>query len=139
MKKKILLWISALLLMLAGCSSDDDNNIVVNPRLIVGEWEATHTSKNPETFDTADMWDFTFNDDGTGSGPIGTGSFKYEIEGNRITLRLTNIEAYYGQTVHEYNIVSISPDRMEWDEIPNEYWNNNSLYLKFKRVGIIVN
>ena len=134
MKKKSLLWISAFLLMLAGCSSDDDN-INVNQKQIVGEWEASHTSKNPIYFDTADMWNFIFNADGTGSGPIGTGSFKYEIEGNRITLRLTNIEAYYGQTVHEYNIVSISPDKMEWDEIPNEYWNNNSLYLKFKRIA----
>ncbi len=134
MKKKSLLWISVFLLMLAGCSSDDDNNMVYSKNLIVGEWSASHRSKNPEYFDTADMWQFTFYADGTGNGPIGTGSFIYEIEGSRITLRLTNIEAYYGQTVYEYNIVNLSENGMEWDEIPNEYWSNRSLYLKFYRV-----
>ena len=36
MKKKSLLWISALLLMLAGCSSDE---ITINDRNILGYWE----------------------------------------------------------------------------------------------------
>ena len=36
MKKKSLLWISALLLMLAGCSSDE---IAINDRNILGYWE----------------------------------------------------------------------------------------------------
>jgi len=132
MKKKSLLWISALLLMLAGCSSDDDN-IVVNPTLIVGEWMASHQSKNPNYGDTADMWEFTFNADGTGSGFYGTRSFKYEIEGNQITLHLTNnIDFIYGQTVFKYNIVNFSKDNMEWDEIPNNE-SDNSHYLKFSR------
>jgi len=39
MKKKSLLWISALLLMLAGCSSDDD--ITINEKNILGYWEST--------------------------------------------------------------------------------------------------
>ena len=38
MKKKSLLWISALLLMLAGCSSDE---IAINDRNILGYWELT--------------------------------------------------------------------------------------------------
>ena len=79
------------------------------------------------------MWDFTFNADGTGTGHIGTGSFRYIIEGNRITLRLMNVEAYYGQTEFIFNIVSHSEDRMEWNEIPNENWDNYGLYLMFYR------
>ena len=130
MKKKRLLWLSALLLMLAGCSSDDDKT-----NLIVGEWEASHHSKNPNYGDYANMWHFTFNADGTGSGSIGSGSFIYEIKGNRITLRLTNIEAYYGQLIFEYNIMRLSKNEMEWNEIPKEYWSDNSQYLKFKRIA----
>ena len=38
MKKKSLLWISALLLMLAGCSSDE-NEITTNDNTILGYWE----------------------------------------------------------------------------------------------------
>ena len=47
MKKKSLLWISALLLILAGCSSDDDalnNEITINEK-ILGYWESTTSSK----------------------------------------------------------------------------------------------
>lgn len=135
MKRKSILWISALLLMLAGCSSDDDNSNAdnVNPKFIVGEWMASHHSKNPNSADTADMWDFSFNADGTGSWPLATRSFKYKIEGNRITLQLMNTEAYYGQTEFIFDIVSHSADRMEWDEIPNENWGNYGLYLMFYR------
>ena len=132
MKKKRLLWISVLLLMLTGCSSDDDNRNG-DSKFIVGEWSASHHYKNPNSADTADMWDFTFNADGTGTGHIGTGSFRYIIEGNRITLRLMNVEAYYGQTEFIFNIVSHSEDRMEWNEIPNENWDNYGLYLMFYR------
>ena len=132
MKKKGLLWLSALLLMLgvSGCSNDDDISI---SKQIVGQWMAAHHSKNPNSADTADMWNFTFNADGTGSWPLATRSFKYKIEGNRITLQLMNVEAYYGQTEFTFNIVSHSKDGMEWDEIPNENWNNYGLYLKFYR------
>ena len=42
MKKKSLLWISALLLVLAGCSSSDDD-ITINDRNILGYWESTGT------------------------------------------------------------------------------------------------
>jgi hypothetical protein len=132
MKKRSFIWLSMLLLMLAGCSSDDDNNSDYS-KLIVGEWEASHRSKNPKYGDTGGMWKFTFNADGTGSWPLATGSFRYEIEGNHITLHLTNIEAYYGRIIFEYNIISISKDNMEWDEIPDEKWGDNSLYLKFYR------
>ena len=94
---------------------------------------ASHHSKNPNSADTADMWDFTFNADGTGTGQIGTGSFRYKIEGNRITLQLMTTEGYYGQTEFIFDIVSHSADRMEWDEIPNENWGNYGLYLMFYR------
>ena len=113
MKKKSLLWLSVLLLMLAGqssCSSDDD---ISNSKQIVGQWMASHHSKNPNSADTADMWDFTFNADGTGSWPLATRTFKYKIEGNRITLQLMNVEAYYGQTKFTFNIVSHSKEEME--------------------------
>lgn len=131
MKKKSLLWISVLLLMsgmLCACSSDDDNEWVV------GEWGAAHHSKNPQSYDTGDMWHFTFNADGTGSGSFGTKTFRYEIKGNHITLNLMNIDTYYGQTIFEFKIVSRSKNEMEWDEIPNDYWGNSGLYLKFNRV-----
>ena len=38
MKKKSLLWISALVLMMAGCSSSDDE-ITINDKNILGYWE----------------------------------------------------------------------------------------------------
>jgi len=124
-----------ILMMLAGCSSDDDNSNAdnVNSKMIVGNWMASHHSKNPNFVDTTDMWNFTFTDDGTGTCCLGTGSFRYNIEGNRITLQLMNTEAYYGQTEFVFNIVSYSKDRMEWDEIPDEYWGNYGRYLMFYR------
>ena len=127
-----LLSIGMLLLLLVGCSSDDGSDAVDSLSLI-GEWSASHHSKNPQYADTADMWNFTFNPDGTGTGPYATKSFRYKIDGNHIALQLQNTEAYYGQTVFEYHIVSFSKDRMEWDEIPNEQWSDNSKYLKFYR------
>ena len=139
MKKKSLLWISALLLMLAGCSSDDENDsemVAVNPVMLVGEWDVSHKSMNPKYADTADLWFYSFMSNGTGfAKPLGTGSFRYELNGNRITLHLLNTEAYWGQTVFEYKIVSISNDMMEWEEIPEKNWGDNSLYLKFYRKG----
>lgn len=138
MKKKSLLWISMLLLMsgmLCACSSDDDAGSDSDnyPQTIVGEWMASHHNKNPQLYDTADMWHFTFNADGTGTGPLGTKTFRYEIERDRITLFLTNIEAYYGQTVFEYKILNLSDNDMEWDEITNDDWDYKGLYLKFHR------
>ena len=106
-----LLSIGMLLLLLVGCSSDDGSDAVDSLSLI-GEWSASHHSKNPQYADTADMWNFTFNPDGTGTGPYATKSFRYKIDGNHITLQLQNTEAYYGQTVFEYHIVSFSKDRM---------------------------
>ena len=55
--------------MLAGCSNDDD---IVSPNDLVGQWEVVHHSNNPEVYDSADLWPFTFNSDGTGTWPIGT-------------------------------------------------------------------
>ncbi len=138
MKKEIVFILSGLLLlMVMGCSSDkmdNEDNIVVDSKLIIGEWMASHHSKNPNYGDTADMWDFTFYADGTGSSRhIPTGYFRYEIKGDHIILRLINTESYEGQTVFEYEITSFSKDNMEWDEILDERWGNNSQYLRFHR------
>ena len=131
MQKKSVVILSVLLLMLAGCSDDD----IVSPNYLVGQWEAAHHSNNPNVYDTADMWTFTFNSDGTGTGPIGTRTFRYEINGKRITLHIMNIDAYYGQTAFVYEIESYSKNEMEWEEIPDKYWNNSGygLHLKFYR------
>lgn len=122
-----------LLLMLTGCSSDDDNTVVVNRNQIVGQWLVSHHSKNPNYGDYGDMWLFTFNADGTGTWPLGTGTFTYEVNGNRVHVRLTDTYAYYGQTEFDFIIVSCSETQMEWDEIPNEYWGNDGMYLKLYR------
>lgn len=134
--KKLTAYLMPLLMavMVAGCS-DDEKDVVVSDRSIVGEWMASHHSVNPNYGDTADMWNFTFHADGTGTGsPFpATGAFKYEIDGNHITLRLMNTEAYYGRIVFEFKVVSISKDMMEWEEIPDKDWSDNSLYLIFRR------
>lgn len=123
------------MMLMTACSSDhDDDKVAVNPMMIIGDWEASHHSKNPKYGDTADMWPFTFNPDGTGSGPFFTTSFRYEIHGNRITLNLMNTESIFdGQTIFIYEIVSISKDRMEWDELTKDHVHDNSMYLKFYR------
>lgn len=133
MKKKSVFLLSVLLLALAGCSSDDNDNDIVSPILLTGEWEAAHRSNNPNFYDTADMWPFTFNSDGTGTWPIGTGTFRYEVNGKYVTIYLTNIETYYGQSVFKYEIESYSNDMMEWEEISNENWGNYGQHLKFYR------
>ena len=134
--KKLAAYLLPLLMavMVAGCS-DDEKDVVVSDKSIVGEWMASHHSVNPNYGDTADMWNFTFRADGTGTGsPFpATGAFKYEIDGNHITLRLMNTEAYYGRIVFEFKVVSISKDMMEWEEIPDKDWGDNSLYLIFRR------
>ena len=126
---------SVLLLTLAGCSNNDDNVNSNDLTDLVGEWDVAHSSNNPNVFDTDDMWFFNFNSDGTGTCPIATRTFRYEVNGKRVTLYFTNTEAYYGQTVFEFNIESSSKDGMEWDEIPDKHWNNNGygLHLKFYR------
>lgn len=138
MKTKLsILFCTLFALTLTSCSSDkmdNEDNIVVDSKLIIGEWMASHHSKNPNYGDTADMWDFTFYADGTGSSRhIPTGSFRYEIKGDHIILRLINTESFEGQTVFEYEITSFSKDNMEWDEILDERWGNNSQYLRFHR------
>ena len=105
-------------------------DVVVNSQSILGEWMASHTSKNPKYGDTCDMWNFTFNANGTGSGPWGS-SLTYEIGGNQITLHLLKEKDYTGQTLFKYHIISISDDQMEWDEICT--WGDYSSYLKFYR------
>lgn len=131
MIKKVLVALLGMMITV-GCSSNDHTDIL-NPSLILGDWMASHHSTNPNYADTADMWDFTFNSDGTGSGPYVTRSFRYTVNGNRVTLNLMNTEGYYGQTVFVYEIVSLSKDRMEWNETTRDHVLDNSLYLKFYR------
>ena len=69
MSMRKLLSIGVLLLLLAGCNSDDDSD-AVSPLSLIGEWSASHHSKNPKYADTADMWPFTFYPDGTGTGHL---------------------------------------------------------------------
>lgn len=45
MKKKSLLWISALLLMLTGCSSSDDG--IINDKNVLGYWGSEATNNDP--------------------------------------------------------------------------------------------
>lgn len=105
---------------------------VADPHLILGTWLASHRSKNPKHADTCDMWPFTFNADGTGRGPWGSRApFTYEIGGNQITLHLQTGEDYTGKTLFQYNILSISDDGMEWDEICTE--DDGGSYLNFYR------
>lgn len=135
MKRRSILYLSVLLLILAGCSNDDDKVNSYELADLIGEWDVAHSSNNPNVFDTDDMWFFHFNSDGTGTCTIATRTFRYEVSGKRVTLYFTNTESYYGQTVFEFNIESSSKDGMEWDEIPDKYWNNNGygLHLKFYR------
>ena len=118
----------AIALMMAmamtACSSDDE----VDANYIVGEWKAAYHSKNPRYGDLATMLPFTFNADGTGSCRYGK-TFRYKIQGHGITL------TYSEQTVDEYLIVSISEDRMTWEEIPSYPLVDNSLYLTFYRTN----
>lgn len=48
-------------------------------------------------------------------------------------MRLMNTEAYYGRIVYEFKVVIISKDMMEWEEILDKDWGDNSLYLIFRR------
>jgi len=130
MIKKILVALLGMMI-LVGCSGDDDCD-VVHPLKVVGHWMASH-HHHSSFCDTTDMWDFTFNADGTGCGPSSMESFRYTVNDNRVTLSLMNTESYFGQTVYVFEVVSISKDRMEWTEISDNPLIDHNLILKFYR------
>ena len=121
MKKNRILCLGAMLMLAFGmssCSNSDDekdNNMVVSPMLLLGEWSASHQSMNPDYGDTCDMWAFSFKADGTGTSVLYTHQFRYELKGNHIVLHYQAQDNLYGQLLDwEYEIASVSEDRMEW-------------------------
>ena len=122
MKKDLILCLSALMMLIIGisissCSSSDDEkdgDIAINPMLLLGDWSASHQNMNPDFLDTCDMWPFSFQADGTGTSVRCTHQFRYELKGNHIVLHYQAQENYYGQLDFEYEIASVSKDRMEW-------------------------
>ena len=138
MKKDLIFCLSALLMLAIGissCSSSDDekdNNMVVSPMLLLGEWSASHQNMNPDYADTCDMWEFSFKADGTGFVHC-TQQFRYELKGNHIVLHYQAQEnVYYVQQDWEYEIASVSKDRMEWYLIDSNS-GNRVQYLVFYR------
>ena len=132
MKRISILWLSLLLLMVAGCGNNKENNdTIVYPKLLLGDWSAAHFSDNAVV--TTEMWDFSFKADGTGS--LFTRQFRYELKGNHIFLHYIVEDNYYGQTEFEYIIKSLSTDLMEWEEVANGNWGNNTYHLKFYRMN----
>ncbi len=132
MKRISILWLSLLLLMVAGCENNKENNdTIVYPKLLIGDWSAAHFSDNAVV--TTEMWHFSFKADGTGS--LFTRQFRYELKGNHIFLHYIVEDNYYGQTEFEYIIKSLSTDLMEWEEVANGNWGNNTYHLKFYRMN----
>ena len=138
MKKNLIFCLSALLMLVFGmssCSSDDekDGDTVVNPFLLLGEWSASHQSMNPDYADTCDMWAFSFKADGTGTSELGTHQFRYELKDNHIVLHYQAQEnVCFVQLDFEYEIASVSKDRMEWYLIDSNS-GNRVQYLVFYR------
>ena len=129
MKKDLILCLSALLMLAIGissCSSSDDekgNNTVISPMLLLGEWSASHQNMNADYADTCDMWAFSFKADGTGFVHC-TQQFRYELKGNRIVLHYQAQEnVCFVQLDFEYEIASVSKDRMEWYLIDTDSGN----------------
>jgi hypothetical protein len=140
MKKDLILCLSALMMLIIGisissCSSSDDekdNNTVITPILLVGEWSASHQNMNPDYADTCDMWPFSFKADGTGFVHC-TQQFRYELKGNHIVLHYQAQEnVCFVQLDFEYEIASVSKDRMEWYLIDSDS-GNRMQHLVFYR------
>lgn len=139
MKKDLIFCLSALLMLAIGinsCSSSDDekdNNTVITPILLVGEWSASHQNMNPDYADTCDMWPFSFKADGTGTSVLCTQQFRYELKGNHIVLHYQAQENIcFAQLDWEYEIASVSKDRMEWYLIDSNS-GNRMQHLVFYR------
>lgn len=139
MKKILILYLGAMLMLvfcMSSCSNSDDekdNNMVVSPMLLLGEWSASHQSMNPDYGDTCDMWAFSFKADGTGTSELGTHQFRYELKGSHIVLHYQAQENIcFVQLDFEYEIASVSKDRMEWYLIDTDS-GNRVQYLVFYR------
>ena len=137
MKKSFILCLGAMLMLvfcMSSCSSDDekDGDTVVNPFLLLGEWSASHQNMNPDYGDTCDMWAFSFKADGTGTSVLYTHQFRYELKGNHIILHYQANEIFDDQLDLEYEIASVSKDRMEWYLIDSDS-GNRMQHLVFYR------
>ena len=125
-----------LVFCMSSCSNSDDekdNNMVVSPMLLLGEWSASHQNMNPDYADTCDMWAFSFKADGTGTSELGTHQFRYELKDNHIVLHYQAQENIcFVQLDWEYEIASVSKDRMEWYLIDSNS-GNRVQYLVFYR------
>ena len=138
MKKNFILCLGAMLMLvfcMSSCSSDDekDGDTVVNPFLLLGEWSASHQNMNPDYADTCDMWAFSFKADGTGTSELGTHQFRYELKGSHIVLHYQAPKnVCFVQLDFEYEIASVSKDRMEWYLIDSNS-GNRVQYLVFYR------
>ena len=138
MKKNLILCLGALLMLAIGmssCSKSDDekdNNMVVSPMLLLGDWSASHQSMNPDYGDTCDMWAFSFKADGTGTSMLYTHQFRYELKGSHIVLHYQANEIFDDHLDFEYEIASVSKDRMEWYLIDSNS-GNRVQYLVFYR------
>ena len=139
MKKSFILCLGAMLMLvfcMSSCSNSDDekdNNMVVSPMLLLGEWSASHQSMNPDYGDTCDMWAFSFKADGTGTSVLYTHQFRYELKDNHIVLHYQAQENIcFVQLDWEYEIASVSKDRMEWYLIDSNS-GNRVQYLVFYR------
>lgn len=139
MKKNLILYLGAMLMLvfcMSSCSNSDDekdNNTVISPMLLLGEWSASHQNMNPDYADTCDMWAFSFKADGTGTSELGTHQFRYELKGSHIVLHYQAQENIcFVQLDWEYEIASVSKDRMEWYLIDSNS-GNRVQYLVFYR------
>ena len=139
MKKSFILCLGAMLMLvfcMSSCSNSDDekgNNTVISPMLLLGEWSASHQNMNPDYGDTCDMWAFSFKADGTGTSELGTHQFRYELKGSHIVLHYQAQENIcFVQLDWEYEIASVSKDRMEWYLIDSNS-GNRVQYLVFYR------
>lgn len=138
MKKYFILCLGAMLMLvfcMSSCSNSDDekDNNMVSPMLLLGEWSASHQNMNPDYADTCDMWAFSFKADGTGTSELGTHQFRYELKDNHIVLHYQAQENIcFVQLDWEYEIASVSKDRMEWYLIDSNS-GNRVQYLVFYR------
>ena len=117
MKKKSLLWISALLLMLAGCSSSDDE-IAIYDRNILGYWESTGSIDGPcgllfVSNGEIKFWDYSLlNGNGTRQySEVPWGYFWFDDDG---TLNIQNRKKDSAPNPDEmyYKVMSLTKDRL---------------------------
>ena len=118
MKKKSLLWISAVLLMLAGCSSDE---ITINDRNILGYWELV----GENVWGTGGLvfasngeikyWDYGIHsDDDSGPRTYSEGHWGYFWFDDEGTLKLQNRKKDSAPNPDEmyYKVMSLTKNRL---------------------------